>query len=528
MAYHFDNYDNSIVIDGWEAGIAPSPHIGLADMRNVNIVSVPDEVSVNFATSQISSPQISATITVTGLSSNAISFAAVAGLENGMAIQFTNLGSLTGLSLTATYWCYSAVGFPNTTSVKLYSVFSAPGTASGPVTIGGTAGGATFIVATISNPGGSSTTGPQYFVYANNINAYFMQDGTGQVWTNRFVTGTNSYWMFIGLSGSSDNAGRGLAYYQSTKAGNGFLFAFKRQSIDYFDLQALSWTWGWRPLDAAPHNSNYLNYSGGHEAMLMPTNQLIYCDGQFVGRFYEKNPGVDFDPTSTTTYVWDTTQLLPGFDISQCLTYLGTNILVRGSNNVIYPWNGTSSTFDYPILLPEYNVHRMVTVNTIAYIFVGNRGRIYQTNGTNAALYKKVPDHISGTVEPYFVWGGACSVKNQLYFGLYCITNAGATINQYGGVWAIDMDSGALRLTNKLSYGDYSGFASAMIPNFSTQAAGAGLFIGWGQGAFLNFGIDTTISTPYTGSQATIDSDLIPIGTLNKPRDLTKVEYRLT
>jgi len=45
-----------IVIDGWELGIAASPHKGIANLRNVNIRSVPGEVAVNFKTSALTKP----------------------------------------------------------------------------------------------------------------------------------------------------------------------------------------------------------------------------------------------------------------------------------------------------------------------------------------------------------------------------------------------------------------------------------------------------------------------------------------
>ena len=598
MAYSFDSYDNSLVISGWEKGVADSPHQGISDMRNCNIISVPGEASVNFATSKVYSPAIVTTITVTGLSSNAISFAAVQGLENGMAIQFTNVGSLSGVSLNTSYWCYSAVGYPATTSVKLYATYSSSVSHTSPVTITGTAGGATFIIPYICY-GALANQPPKYFTYANDSNSYFMQDTLGQVWSSTFLTSVNSYWTYTGLSGSSDSGGYGLAYYQSTKSSNGFVFAFRLDSIDYFNCQTNAWVWGWRPSDATTHNTGTLLYQGIHEAFLAPDNRIYYCDGQSVGFLYETNPTTDFDPTSTATYTWGTQNLISGTDVMQCLTFLGTNLLIGGQNNIIYPWDRSSPHFSYPILLPEYNIHRMVTVNTTTYVFVGNRGRIYQTNGTNAQLFKKVPDHISGTVEPYFTWGGACSVKNQLYFGLLATTNSGTANNQYGGLWAIDLDTEALRLTNQLSYGTYYGNASAIIPisSIASNPGGFGLFIGWDAGtptvnlhcsitngqttftsnaslftqamtgaslsgtgisdgayivsvtnastAVLNipatatngnviltlqalYGIDGTISTPYTNSQATIDTDLIPIGTFTKPRNFEKMEYRLT
>ena len=238
MAYSFDSYDNSLVISGWEKGIADSPHQGISDMRNVNIISIPGEASVNFATAQANTPTINGTVTVTGLSASAISFAAVAGLENGMAIQFTGVGSLSGVSTNTTYWVYNCLpgSIPyNTTSCQLYSTYSAYTTHTNPVTITGTAGGATFTVYNVGNgSSGNSISLPKYFTYISHNSSSssyrdktFCQDGVGQVWSNAFTT-ISGYWTFTGRSGSVDTGGFGLVYYQA-KDGTGFVFAFSRK-----------------------------------------------------------------------------------------------------------------------------------------------------------------------------------------------------------------------------------------------------------------------------------------------------------
>lgn len=492
-------------------------------MRNVNIISVPGEASVNFATLINSPPTITGSKVVTGLSSNAISFTGITGLENGMAIYFSSVGGLTGVSINTTYWVQSASGSP-TTSIKLYSDYNM----SSAVSIGGAASGSpTFIIYNIGNLNGS-TAAPQDFTYDADDSAYFMLDGRGQTWSNLKTTSINHYWTFTGVTGTSDtSAGNGITYYKASDSTR-WVFVWNDQSIDYFDLVTLTWTWGWKPSTGGTHQANYLKKNGGsHEAFVAPDSRVYYCDGTYIGRFYQTDPAVPFIPTNTATYTFDQTNLLPVTDSAQSLTFLGTSIMIGGINNIIYPWDRFDSNFSFPILLPEYNIVRMVTVNTNTYIFVGNRGRIYITNGTNVQLYKKIPDHISGTVEPYFKWGGATSIKNQLFFSALVTTNAGSAVNQYGGVWAIDLDTKAIRLTNQLSYGTYAGYSSAMIPNFSLNPAGTGLYIGWDDNAF-HYGIDTTSTSPYTGSQASIDSDLIPIGTYTHTRDMTNIEYRLT
>lgn len=524
MAFRYDGYDTSLVIDGFENGISDNPYSGIADMRNVNIISIPNEASVGFKTSRKSYAAIAGgSVTSADAGTDTATFTGASGLENGMAITFS---AQSGLNVSAAagnvYW----IGNLSGSTFKLYTSPSLAGGALQDLTNGT----GTFTVYTMATPKHQVYTGASNYVL----------DSSGRVWTDQYTT-TSGYFTFAGNTGGDGNAnGNGLVYLQSEQTGTtyavgvGYLFVFRNSAIDYVPTGvAPVWVYGWKPSDATTGNaSGYLRtataVNNSHEAMLMPTNQIVYCDRNFVGRFYQKNPATVFSPTSASSYVFDETGLLPGTDTAQCLAYLGVNILVGGQKNIIYPWNGFSPQASYPILLAESYVYKMITINTNTYALVGNRGRIYVTNGTNAGLFKKVPDHISGTVEPYFTWGGIATIKNQLYFGVQATTNAGVAIPQYGGVWAIDIDTKALRLVNKLSYDTYAGLATTIYPNFTSNTpAGTGLYIGWNSGA-STYGLDVTTGTPYTNSEATIDTDLIPIGTYQKPKDLTTIEYKLT
>jgi hypothetical protein len=521
VAYTFDSYDNSIVLDGYENGIADSPYSGIANLRNVNITSIPGEASVNFATSKNSSPYVSGVI-VTSLGSNTLGFAATAGLENYIAIHFTSVGGLTGVTVGPTYWLQSVSGSP-ATSAKLYSDFAL----TTAVTITGAATGSpTFSTYNMDRPAYFTTSGA----------FYYMQDKSGQSWTTQGAASPSGFWRYMGVTGTADTGyGGGLVYFAGYGLGSqAYVFSFNHDTIDYWNVQTMLWTYGWNPTNGAINvASSTYSLQGGpiHQSFWFPDGTVYFCEGTYIGTFFQTVPTITFDPTNTATYTFAEYQLLPR-DTARCLTFLNQNVLVGGGSNVVYVWDRSSPLPSSWILLPENNVVRMVTVNTNSYLFVGNRGRVYITNGTNAQLFKKVPDHISGTIEPFFAWGDACFQRNQLYFGVYATDNNGNNINQYGGLWAIDLDTDAIRLTNELSYGAYTGYVSALISGgFSNGALGGngeGLYIGWDQGNSANYGIDTTIGTPYTGSQATIDFDLIPIGTFNKPRDNTMVEYKLS
>ena len=66
MAYRTEKTEQGIdiVIDGWQNGIAPSPHKGIANMQAVNISSEPDEVMVSYSRTQQTQTPTNATGTI--------------------------------------------------------------------------------------------------------------------------------------------------------------------------------------------------------------------------------------------------------------------------------------------------------------------------------------------------------------------------------------------------------------------------------------------------------------------------------
>jgi hypothetical protein len=225
---------------------------------------------------------------------------------------------------------------------------------------------------------------------------------------------------------------------------------------------------------------------------------------------------------------------LPSGEKSTCLAELGQNLMIGGIKNYIYPWDRVSPNFSFPIFLSENYITNMVTINTTMYIFSGYRGRIFITNGANATPFYKIADYLSKTTNPYIIWKDATYNRNQLYFSFSCTNNAGTAINEYGGVWAVDVDSTTPtcpRLENQLSYGTYSGYASAFCQNRGSiitnapEADGYGLLVGWYSGSVG--GIDKGISTPYTAGQSYIETDPIPVGTFLGNKTLSGIEYKL-
>ncbi len=503
--YTQDQTTGDIIISGFEKGIGDSPYAGISDMRNLNITSVPGEASVNFSTSSITLGLVSGSVASADSGTEIITFTGLTGsLANGQALVFTGASLPAGISAATVYWARNVSGVTCKLSTKpdLSDTLNITGTGTGTVA--------------------STNMGkPLHKTYDNDLKNYYIIDASGRVWGTGATLGSN--FVYMGNTTLTNANGNGIIYYL------GYLFVFRNDKIDYMNTTSYGWTYGWQTLNTTSSTNNT------HFAHFGQDNTIYYCDGYYLGSFYKKNNGppdtVVFDPSSGATYTFNSQALkIPLYDIAQCLAELGTSLLVGGQFNAIYPWDRLSTSFSYPILLGENYITRMVTVNTNTYIFAGSRGNIYLTNGSQARIYKKIPDHLSGTVEPYFQWGDANYLKNQLFFGVSCKDNAGTAIAQYGGLWAIDMDTKALRLVNQLSFATYAGLATVILPIYmapSATTAGTGLYLGWDSGA-STYGMDGTVSAPYIAGQAYFTSDMIPLGTLYKPKTPKQIEFKLS
>lgn len=506
MAYRREG--NDIIWDGWELGIGAAPYSGLQTLgattsslgmiANANIISVPKEASVGFATSSQTLASITGSVVSADATGDTITYSGTQP-TNQQAVVFTGASLPAGITAATTYWVINA-------GATTFQISAAPGSAT-PVNITGTGTG-TYATTDMGRP-------LHWTVDKNS--RYYIMDANGRVWY-----GTGTIWVFTGNTTLTNANGNGLGYYQASD-GTGYIFAFRNNKIDYMPIASLgSWTYAWQTLTKTTSGQ-----ANSHYNLVGQDNVLYFANTAFVGSFFEKS-GSTFDPSSSGTYTYTETALaLPTQETSTWLAELGQNLMVGGTRNLIYPWDRISTSYTFPLFLPEYNVARLITVNTTMYIFMGTRGRIYRTNGSQVVLYIKVPDFISGTIDPYFAWGAVGTNKNQIYFGVSVTTNGAVAVSGYGGLWAIDTDSDALRLVNKLSYGTYLGYATVYLPNPTNGAAGSGFYVGWDSGA-TTYGVDVSSSTPYTNYETTIDTDMTPVGTLLKPYTGSQFEFKLT
>jgi hypothetical protein len=526
MSYRFDKNIQTglpeIIIDGFEKGIADSAYEGIADMRNANIISTPKQASVMFANKSLTLPPSGHT-SIAFSSDDATDIFTVAsttGFYNGMALTIITVSGAGSGTAGQTYY----VGDITPTTFKLYDD-SLLNTLLD-VTTDRTG---TYSVSTFGTPT-DSVSAPAPLIgtpVGSTYNYTIILCSDGLVWSINPI-------VFSGIGGTvAINSVQFLGnLLHSTSSGSqntgiviwkGYLFAFMSGKIDYLSINYIlsgrpssGWVYAWKSTSAAPR---------GHRALAATDDAIYFCNNQTVGSILE-NAGSVFDPTSAPTYTYnDSALVLPSNDSATCLAQLGVTLLVGGIENFVYPWDRISPSFNYPLVVAESFIKCIVSTNSNAYIFAGKRGRIYITNGANVELFKKFPDSLSGDVEPYYVWGWGIYMKNQLYFSISATNNSSTAINNFAGIWAIDLDTQALRLSNSLSFGTYTGTVPTMCPMGNSFPTGDGIFSMWVSGATT--GIDYTSATPYINFETRIDADIIPLGSFLTKNTFSNIEYKL-
>lgn len=434
MAYRLEktNIGVDIVFDGWENGIAQDPFSGIADMRQVNISTLPKTVQVGY----------------------------------GITVSTTSGGTL---------------GKPISKATRFTSYLSYTGT-------GGALG-------------------------------YLILDDSGQVWESTTLTGT---WTFLSNNNTTTNHNSNDAIW----FWKGFLFKTRGVNIDYYN--GTIWVNAWK---------TSLVSDTSHKAITPINDKVYFCNGTAVGSLTEITLNA-FDPTNTATYTLNTaTFQLPSYDIAQSIAQLGSGtsnstitILVGGSQNIIYPFLTSGTSFQTPIYIADYFIKNMVSVNQSVYIFPGNvqgRGRIYISNSVQAQLFFKIPDSITGYDDPYYTWGDIIFHRNNLVFGFFANKNDGSgAIISMADVWALDLDSKAYRSISSLSTNAGYANATVLIPDQSNSAgSGFAYIVGYTDNNSTN-AIGRSSTTSGVGISV-IKTDQVPVGTYFNKYTFNSAEVKL-
>ena len=382
----------------------------------------------------------------------------------------------------------------------------------------------------------STTSNPIYatFLLDNPGNCWYL---TAQATTNTGGTvaaGSLQYTGNTGHATSGTDADFGIA------AWNNYLFVIVGRTIDYISLgnllgtagpnpNASNWVYAWKT------NLTYTLYQ--HQIVVGTDAALYICNATTVASIVQN--GSSFDPTDTSTYSYTTDAMtLPFNDYAQSINNLGGDIplLIGGVYNYVYTWDRKLLVPNSALICADSNIVRIVSTNGNAYVFAGSRGRIYITNGQQIQVYKKIPDSLSGDPEPYYTWQDALYYRNKLYFTMTAKKNDGTTLNTMGGVWVLGIDAGQTQIqlptagslfnSNQFSYGTYGGSCPVLFYSLLPTPSGYGIGGAWVNSSTV--GIDMSSSTPYTGGQTYVDTDIIPVGGFFSQKTFGQIEYKLS
>lgn len=531
MAWTLEGTD--LVISGFEQGIADTPYSGIADMRNIEIISMPGEASVQFAQTAATAPPAFNAVAYTAQNAgDTITLASVTGLYVGCAVVLAS-NTAGGLSNSIVYYVINIVG--NTFQLSVAPLGSAVVISSD--------GTGTLTTYQYGNQRSNNARAP--ISYYNDksggiagVNSTLLVDGSNYLWalfadTVGGVLPSNSLIFLgnIGGIGASSITSTGVTIWNSYI----LLFGSVITGIDYARAGTLLtsgpaaiWNYNWENVGTGSVNGRISTLISQEDGNLYWTSS----DG--LGSLIE-TPGDTFDPTDTTTYtINDAALVLPTTDESTCIAELGSNLLVGGRKNFVYVWDKIQVGFSSLLNLPDIFTTCIVAASNNAYIFSGNRGRIYLTNGSGIDIYKKIPDYLTGVISPVIRWQDANFYRNQLIFSFTATSNAVATLNTVSGCWAIDLDTDALRMQNKTTNTGYTGTTAMVVDRspsspsniVATGVAGTATVVGWYSGTTYTVDIGTT--SPYTNYESYLHTEIIPVGTFLDPFTPSQIEFKLS
>lgn len=273
MSYRYDKATGDIVIDGWEQGIAVSPHKGIANMQAVNISTETGEVMCSYSRVQQSQIIITAgTITATNGNANLV--------VSGVSPASATLLAGTWITVSGT----TITGIANGTyyvKQKSSGLVQLSSTYSGSAIVPGSGGTASFITKAGTDMGQPAASATEtYFDGSTTQYRYYIVDVNTLMWV--FDTGVTTAGIGWFLPDITTLAGAtptlGLAVY------NGWLFLFTGLAIWTKPTSLLGstaeTTFGWTG------SLGGLLYPRNHFALVGHQSTLYYTDGNVVGSIF--------------------------------------------------------------------------------------------------------------------------------------------------------------------------------------------------------------------------------------------------
>lgn len=525
MAYRYEKEEGNIkalVIDGWEKGIADSPYLGIASMKNVNASWLPGATYVNYkrqaatiSGGTMATPMYyaSATGTSTGFNFILDSSAQVWKIQNGNSTATLITGNTTGANVGKgiVYWQNYLFVFGSSGGTDFVDVCG-DGTGVGGIT---------------SSNWVSVNSSGHFLVSLASVSI------TGATTAGQSSLTLSSSWQYV--SGNYEvNIGSGTQYVIGTFTNGSTAVTLS----PVLNQNNASTTIGVNifPKVAKP-GSPYQ-----HMALVGYDDVVYFCNGVTVGSILAPT-GNFFTPTNfkTSKFNYNAVQL-PLTEIATWLACLSDSLMIAGLF-AIYPWGAFRSTqptrYDIPQPINE-NTTKIINILNTIYIFAGSKGNIYQTNGYQITLFKKIPDSFLGVIDPNWVIGGIMFHRNKLYFGAAGVSGSTKLVGVFslalvGGSTQYSFETaGAINCESQNSFGftPTSSFDATNVlidgnaASTTTSATSSDNYIS----AWLNNsvgGVDFNDTTLWDNYQPIVESDLIPVGTYLQSKTFENVEYKL-
>jgi len=591
MAYRNETEPGGIkalVIDGWENGIADSPYLGIASMKNVNCSWLPGATYVNYKRKPVTlsgtmgipkfytqSPGTSPTYYILDdkgqvwVSSSSSSWAlltgnhtASSGLGYGIAyykdylfVFGTNYvdvcGNGTGPGgITSSNWANNGSSGYYFINISGRSIASAP---IAPTNATFTAAPAVAAVSGTLSSNWSGTTGTYLITFSDGEQSYgvFTNSSTAVTWTTPLANAVTTAIVVssptLTLSSAWDYPsgiyqvvlGAGLQTVQGT-------FINGQTSISIVPGVSIS------TMSTTIDIRLFTNTSPVNHMALVAINDVLYfCNGNTIGSISVPpyNLAAVFKTSDfSTQYVGFSSLTLRTTDRAVWLTELNQNLLIA-VKDYIYAWDKTTTlvagfpTQVFTAAPINEQPSRMINILNNVYIFAGQKGNIYLSNGYSVSLFKKMPDSFLGVIDPYWVIGGMMFHRNKLWFGAVVSDYGGS--NYIQGIFSLTLVGGSA--TNSL---ETAGAITMESQNSNTTltsgADGTGILIdltsyygnGYGNGITFDTyqsawysgsagGIDYNDQTLWANHEPVIETDLIPTGTYLQPHTFERIEFKL-
>jgi hypothetical protein len=528
MAYTYEKTTTGtdLIINGFEKGIADSPFNGIGNIQNLNVSYINGIAYVNYKrrACTFSGGTLQRPISYTVSSEGLIYISDFDGTSTSQiwkqtAVNGSAFTLLTGATYTTQiynieYWqnylivfrsnyieiCGDGGGDSGITSSNWNTSPYSSTTGSWPLKQT-----QTVTCTTTEAAGATSAT----------ISSYNDGSGTPTVWNGATGTYLADFTGTFGTQTVVANMTQGVAAFQFSPALNS---AMSSANITVYLYKGT-------PVSPITNKQSLVSINDGN---------LYFTNGNYVGNFAV--------PSFTTmikkdfkTFRYNAAALgLPRTDGAITLAETRNLLLVAGYHK-IYPWDRISPQWQNPIPLHE-NIYKMINILNVVYITAGFKGNIYYSNGYNADLLKKIPDSISGAVDPKWVFGDVMENRNNLYFQASAVNaQSGSVIS--AGVYKLDLSTDDKALTMDSQYS--GGLTPAGLRTDIVNAQTYGLLINNNNIQPLDYDnyysayAATTSSVDYNGNtlwdsnEPLIETDIIPVGTFFNQKTFSSIEFKL-